>query len=123
MGASLRGLEDAGEQINAAIDRAQRFLTLASLVTVILAAVATAMASRRYALRHLNAIALLKSFGADPDVYSEQHADTAAAGDHRHGRDRFAGRVLRAMDPGVHGVRLFEISRCRRRPRAPGFSG
>jgi putative ABC transport system permease protein len=62
--ARLRGVEDAGEQINSAIDRAQRFLTLASLVTVILAAVATAMASRRYALRHLNAIALLKSFGA-----------------------------------------------------------
>ena len=36
--ASLRGREDAGEQINAAIDRAERFLTLASLVTVILAA-------------------------------------------------------------------------------------
>jgi putative ABC transport system permease protein len=63
-GARLRGVEDAGEQINAAIDRAERFLTLASLVTVILAAVATAMASRRYALRHLNSIALLKSFGA-----------------------------------------------------------
>jgi len=60
----VRGLEDAGEQINAAIDRAQRFLTLASLVTVILAAVATAMAARRYALRHLDAVALLKSLGA-----------------------------------------------------------
>ncbi len=63
-GAHVRGLEEAGDQINAAIDRAQRFLTLASLVTVILAAVATAMAARRYALRHLNTIALLKSFGA-----------------------------------------------------------
>ena len=63
-GARLRGVEDAGEQINSAIDRAERFLTLASLVTVILAAVAVAMASRRYALRHLNSIALLKSFGA-----------------------------------------------------------
>jgi len=62
--ASVRGVEDAGEQINAAIDRAQRFLTLASLVTVILAAVATAMASRRYALRHLEGVALLKSMGA-----------------------------------------------------------
>ncbi|MFQ5635536.1 MAG: ABC transporter permease [Gammaproteobacteria bacterium] len=60
----VRGLEDAGEQINAAIDRAQRFLTLASLVTVILAAVATAMAARRYALRHLDTIALLKTVGA-----------------------------------------------------------
>ena len=60
----IRGLEDAGEQITAAIDRAQRFLTLASLVTVILAAVATAMAARRYALRHLDTIALMKSLGA-----------------------------------------------------------
>jgi len=60
----VRGWEDAGEQINDAIDRAQRFLTLASLVTVILAAIATAMAARRYALRHLDTIALLKSVGA-----------------------------------------------------------
>lgn len=60
----LRSIEDAGEQIVAAIDRARRFLTLASLVTVILAAVATAMAARRYALRHLDTIALLKSMGA-----------------------------------------------------------
>lgn len=63
-GVRMRGLEDAGEQITAAIDRAQRFLTLASLVTVILAAVATAMAARRYALRHLDTIALMKSLGA-----------------------------------------------------------
>jgi len=61
---ALRGREDAGEQINAAIDRAQRFLTLASLVTVILAAVATGMAARRYALRHLDNVALLKTLGA-----------------------------------------------------------
>ena len=60
----LRSLKDAGEQIVAAINRAKRFLTLASLVTVILAAVATAMASRRYALRHLDTVALLKSMGA-----------------------------------------------------------
>ncbi len=63
-GVRMRGLEDAGAQINAAIDRARRFLTLASLVTVILAAVATAMATRRYALRHLDNVALLKSLGA-----------------------------------------------------------
>ncbi|MEZ5564102.1 MAG: FtsX-like permease family protein [Gammaproteobacteria bacterium] len=61
---SLRGREDAGEQINAAIDRAQRFLALASLVTVILAAVAAAMAARRYALRHLDNVALFKTLGA-----------------------------------------------------------
>ncbi len=61
---SLRSREDAGEQINAAIDRAQRFLSLASLVTVILAAVAAAMAARRYALRHQDNVALQKTLGA-----------------------------------------------------------
>jgi putative ABC transport system permease protein len=66
-GARVRGIEDAGEQINAAIDRAQSFLNLASLVTVILAAVATAMASRRYALKHLDTVALMKSIGATQD--------------------------------------------------------
>ncbi len=57
-------IEDADKQIVAAIDRAKRFLTLASLVTVILAAVATAMAARRYAMRHLDTVALVKSLGA-----------------------------------------------------------
>jgi putative ABC transport system permease protein len=61
--AVIRDQKDAGEQINAAIDRAQRFLTLASLVTVVLAAVATAMAARLYALRHLDTVALMKSIG------------------------------------------------------------
>ena len=60
----LNTIEDASEQITAAISRARRFLTLASLVTVILAAVATAMAARRYATRHLDTVALLKSMGA-----------------------------------------------------------
>jgi putative ABC transport system permease protein len=61
--AVIRDQKDAGEQINAAIDRAQSFLTLASLVTVVLAAVATAMAARLYALRHLDTVALIKSIG------------------------------------------------------------
>lgn len=63
-GEVIRGRADAGEQISSAIDRAQRFLTLASLVTVILAAIAAAMAARRYAARHLDAVALLKTLGA-----------------------------------------------------------
>jgi putative ABC transport system permease protein len=62
--AVIRDQQDAGEQINAAIDRAQSFLTLASLVTVVLAAVATAMAARLYAIRHLDTVALMKSIGA-----------------------------------------------------------
>lgn len=62
--AIIRDQRDAGEQISIAIDRAERFLVLSSLVTVILAAVATAMAARVYALRRLDMVAILKSLGA-----------------------------------------------------------
>ncbi len=61
--AVMRDQRDAGEQITSAIDRAQRFLALASLVTVVLAAIATAMSARLYALRHLDTVALMKSIG------------------------------------------------------------
>jgi len=46
------------------MDRAGRFLNLASLVSVLLAAVAVAMAARRYAVRHRDRIALLKCLGS-----------------------------------------------------------
>jgi putative ABC transport system permease protein len=55
---------DSSEQLGSAMDRAQRFLNLAGLVSVLLSAVAVAMAARRYATRHLDWIALLKSMGA-----------------------------------------------------------
>lgn len=63
-GERLQDLSDAGEQVTGAIDRAQRFLTLASLVSVLLAAVAVAMAARRYAARHVDSVALMKCLGA-----------------------------------------------------------
>ena len=62
--AVFQTLEDAGEAINNAIGRSQRFLNLASLVTLILAAVATAMAARRYMQRHLDNVALFRTMGA-----------------------------------------------------------
>jgi putative ABC transport system permease protein len=46
------------------MDRSGRFLNLASLVSVLLAAVAVAMAARRYAIRHRDRIALLKCLGS-----------------------------------------------------------
>lgn len=60
----LVDISEASPQIRSAIDRAGRFLNLASLVSVLLAAVAVAMAARRYAARHLDSVALLKSMGA-----------------------------------------------------------
>ncbi|MBT8422804.1 MAG: FtsX-like permease family protein, partial [Gammaproteobacteria bacterium] len=62
--ARLRDRGDAGRELNNAISRASRFLALASLVSLLLAAVAIAMSARRYAERRLDTAALMKSLGA-----------------------------------------------------------
>jgi putative ABC transport system permease protein len=63
-GERLQAIADASPQIRASSDRAGRFLSLASLVSVLLAAVAVAMAARQYASRHLDSVALMKCMGA-----------------------------------------------------------
>lgn len=63
-GERLRDVREASPQIQSAIDRAGRFLGLASLVAVLLCAVAVAMAARRYVRRHLDVVALMKTLGA-----------------------------------------------------------
>lgn len=60
----LSDLEDSNPQIRSAMDRAGRFLNLASLISVLLSAIAVAMAARRYAMRHRDRIALLKCLGS-----------------------------------------------------------
>ena len=63
-GERLQSVADASPQIRASSDRAGRFLSLASLVSVLLSAIAVAMAARRYARRHLDHVALMKCMGA-----------------------------------------------------------
>lgn len=63
-GERLVDLEEASPQIRSAIDRASRFLNLSALVTILLAAIAVAIAARRYVARHLDTVALMKSMGA-----------------------------------------------------------
>lgn len=60
----LLDVSEASPQIRNAVDRAGRFLSLASLVTVLLCAIAVAMSARRYVQRHLDSVALLKTLGA-----------------------------------------------------------
>jgi putative ABC transport system permease protein len=60
----LADISDASPQIRSAIDRAGRFLSLAALVTILLAAIAVAISARRYVTRHLDTVALMKSLGA-----------------------------------------------------------
>jgi putative ABC transport system permease protein len=63
-GERLRDVREASPQIQSAIDRAGRFLSLASLVAVLLCAITVAMSARRYVKRHLDSVALLKTLGA-----------------------------------------------------------
>ncbi|MCP5151047.1 MAG: ABC transporter permease [Ectothiorhodospiraceae bacterium] len=60
----VQGVRDARPEMRAALDRAQRFLGLASLVSVVLAGAGVAVAARRHATRHYDAAALLRCFGA-----------------------------------------------------------
>ena len=63
-GERLRDISSTSPQIKSAVDRAGRFLSLASLVAVLLCATAVAMSARRYVGRHLDSVALLKTLGA-----------------------------------------------------------
>jgi len=63
-GVRLADVADASPQIGDAAVRAARFLALASLVAVLLTAVAVAMSARSYVQRHLDGVALLKTLGA-----------------------------------------------------------
>ena len=55
---------DARQEVREALNRAQRFLGLAALVSVVLAAVAMAMAIRSFVQRHLDSCAIMRCVGA-----------------------------------------------------------
>ncbi|WP_411833693.1 ABC transporter permease [Pseudoxanthomonas mexicana] len=63
-GQRLETAQDARPEIRSALDRAGRFLGLAALVSVVLAAVAVAMAARRHSERHLSGTAVMRCLGA-----------------------------------------------------------
>lgn len=51
-------------EVASALDRAERFLVLAAMVSVLLGGVAVAMAARRFVARRLDSVALMKCVGA-----------------------------------------------------------
>jgi putative ABC transport system permease protein len=60
----VRSQEDSSERAYNAADRAQRFLSLTAVISLLLSAVAVAMSARRFAHRRMDAVALMKSLGA-----------------------------------------------------------
>ncbi len=63
-GQRIETITDARPEVRSALDRAGRFLGLAALVSVVLAAVAVAMAARRHSERHLSGVAVMRCLGA-----------------------------------------------------------
>lgn len=60
----LAGVEKSQNNVGSALEKAQQYLSLASLISVLLAAVATALCAQRYSERHFNTAALLRCLGA-----------------------------------------------------------
>ena len=62
-GVRIESLATGRPEMRATLDRAQQFLSLVGLLSAMLAAVAVAMAARRFMLRHLDACAMLRCLG------------------------------------------------------------
>ncbi len=62
-GVRIESLEEGRPEMSATLDRADRFLSLVGLLSAMLAAVAVAMAARRFMQRHLDACAMLRCLG------------------------------------------------------------
>ncbi|MRR51611.1 MAG: FtsX-like permease family protein, partial [Rhodocyclaceae bacterium] len=63
-GERLEDLDNARPEIRSLLERAQRFLRLAALLAVVLAAVAVGLAADRYMRRHLDGCAVMRCLGA-----------------------------------------------------------
>lgn len=62
-GVRLESIESGRPEMRATLERAEQFLSLVSLLSALLAAVAVAMAARRFMLRHMDACAMLRCLG------------------------------------------------------------
>jgi putative ABC transport system permease protein len=62
-GVRIESLESGRPEMRATLDRAEQFLSLVGLLSAMLAAVAVAMAARRFMLRHIDACAMLRCLG------------------------------------------------------------
>ena len=73
-GQRIEGVRDARSEVRTALDRAQRFLGLASLLSVVLASVAVALAARRFSQRQTDAAAMMRCLGASQSAIFQLHA-------------------------------------------------
>jgi putative ABC transport system permease protein len=70
-GERVDSLENARPEVRSGLDRAQSFLGLAAMLSVVLSAVAIALGTRRYTERHLDGYAAMRCMGAtQPQLFA-----------------------------------------------------
>jgi putative ABC transport system permease protein len=80
-GQRIEGVRDARSEVRTALERAQRFLGLASLLSVVLASVAVALSARRFSQRQLDGAAMMRCLGAgQADIFALHAWQFAALG-------------------------------------------
>jgi len=63
-GQRLSTLEDSRPEVTRLVERAERFLVLVSLLSILVAAIAIGLAARQYTRRHTDGVAILRCLGA-----------------------------------------------------------
>ena len=72
-GIRIESLESGRPEMRSTLERAQRFLSLVGLLSAMLAAVAIAMAARRFMVRHVDACAMLRCLGLTQNEVTVLH--------------------------------------------------
>ena len=67
-GQKLVTVESGRPEIRRSLDRAQQFLSLVAMLAVLIAAVAVALAARRFGQRHRGSVAVMRCLGATQDT-------------------------------------------------------
>ena len=78
-GQRVEDVRDARPEIRSALERAEKFLGLSALLSVLLAAVAVALAARRYLKRHLDGCAVMRCLGASQGLIVRLHVQQFVA--------------------------------------------
>ncbi|MGZ5651356.1 MAG: ABC transporter permease, partial [Usitatibacter sp.] len=73
-GQRIEGVRESRSEVRTALERAQLFLGLASLLSVVLASVAVALAARRFSQRQTDAAAMMRCLGATQASIFSLHA-------------------------------------------------
>jgi putative ABC transport system permease protein len=85
-GQRIEDPQNGRPEIRTALERAQKFLGLSALLTVVLAAVAVALASRRYVQRHLDPCAVMRCLGATQSLLLRLYLGTVCRSRRARGR-------------------------------------